>query len=246
MYLLFLDESGKPGDKAFALGGIAIRADQWPRLDELWETAFEAHDWPPDREAKWHGVRTGEVPDALANALFAALSEAPITCFTVVLRPLAGRRIEGMERFFADDEATYTTALTFIAERFQRFLGEADSYGVVVLDSRRQEVDDRLRRFFERLQDEGTPFTELDRIVDSLQLGPSHFSRGLQTADLVVACTLAGRLQLGDPSRWHKQLLSRFATHPATGEVMGVGLKEFPSKSHEQNSTPAKLFELGA
>lgn len=62
----------------------------------------------------------------------------------------------------------------FAAERFQRFLNEEDSYGAIVLDSRRREVDDRMRRFFERMQDEGTPFTGLERIVDSLLLGPSH------------------------------------------------------------------------
>lgn len=244
MHLLFLDESGKPGDKAFALGGVALRADRWHELRGLWEAAQSECGWPHDKEAKWHGIQTGEVPPDLADRLFAALCDAPITCFAVVLRPLAGRQIDGMERFFADDEATYTTALTFIAERFQRFLGESDSYGVIVLDSRHREVDDRLRRFFERLQDEGTPFTELERIVDSLLLGPSHFSLGLQAADLVVASTLAGRQQLGDASRWHKQLLPRFARHPATGVVTGVGLKEFPAKSHDPDASPEKLFEL--
>ena len=200
--------------------------------------------WPRDKEAKWHGIRSGEVPPELADGLFAALCTAPITCFAVVLRPLAGRQVEGLERFFADPEATYTTALTFIAERFQRFLVEDDSYGVIVLDSRQREVDDRLRRFFDRLQEEGTPFIELDRIVDSLLLGPSHFSLGLQAADLVVASTLAGRSQLGDASRWHKQLLARFARHPATGNVSGVGLKEFPEKPKGEDPPPEKLFDM--
>lgn len=243
MHLLFLDESGKPGDSAFALGGIAIRADRWQDLRDGWDASCEACGWPSDKEVKWHGIRTGEVPPDLADRLFDALSAAPITCFAVVLRPIAGRRAEGLERFFADDEATYTTALTFMAERFQRFLVEADSHGVMVLDSRHREVDDRLRRFFDRLQEQGTPFTSLDRIVDSLLLGPSHFSLGLQAADLVVASTLAGRTQMGEASRRHKQLLPRFARHPATGKVEGVGLKEFPEKMKGEEPTPEKLFD---
>lgn len=245
MHLLFLDESGKPGDKAFALGGLIVRADEWRVLRDGWDGACDACGWPREKEVKWHGVRTGEVPPELADRLFEALSGAPITCFTVVLRPLAGHRIEGLERFFADEETTYATALTFIAERFQRHLVENDSYGVIVLDSRRREVDDRMRRFFDRLQEEGTPFTELDRIVDSLLLGPSHFSLGLQAADLVVASTLAGRTELGEASRRHKQLLPRFARHPATGEVNGVGLKEFPEKSRP-GEAPGKLFDARA
>jgi hypothetical protein len=149
-----------------------------------------------------------------------------------------------LERFFADDEATYTTALTFVAERFQHFLVAQDSYGAIVLDSRHREVDDRMRRFFERLQEEGTPFTGLERIVDSLLLGPSHFSLGLQVADLVVASTLAGRSHLGDASRWHKQLLPRFASHPATGATEGVGIKEFPPRQHREALPSGKLFDL--
>jgi hypothetical protein len=67
--------------------------------------------------------------------------------------------------------------------------------------------------------------------VDALFLGPSHYSVGLQAADLVVASTLAASGgQLGDASRWHKQLLARFARHPATGKVEGVGLKVYPSR----------------
>ena len=62
-------------------------------------------------------------------------------------------------------------------------------------------------------------------------------------ADLVVASTLAGRQQMGDASRWHKQLLPRFATHPATGKVSGVGLKEFPEKPQGEELPPEKLFD---
>ena len=244
MYLLFLDESGKPNERSFALGGAAVRADRWQELRDLLHGAFERHQWPLDKEAKWHGIKTGEVPPALADELFAALRAAPITCFTVILRPLAGRQIEELSRFFADDEATYATALMFVAERYQRFLSEQEAYGTIVLDSRHREVDDRIRRFFERLQEDGTPFTKLERIVDSLLLGPSHFSLGLQSADLVVASALAGRFQLGDASRWHKQLLPRFHCHPSTGAVEGVGIKEFPARSHGEEPPPEKLFDL--
>ena len=168
MHILFLDESGKPSDRTFAVGGVAVAADRWVDLRARWEEALAAHGWPADREAKWHGIRSGEVPPALADSLFAALRGSPITCFVVVLRPLAGRKLN--EGWFATDEDTYATALTFIAERFQRFLAAEDSNGIMVIDSRRPDVDDRTRRFFERLQREGTPYQRLERIVDALFL----------------------------------------------------------------------------
>ncbi len=84
------------------------------------------------------------------------------------------------------------------------------------------------------------------RIVDSLLLGPSHFSLGLQLADLVVGPARASQIGLGDGSRRHKQLVeSVYNRHPASNEVDGVGLKIFPdsTKPKEQQEAPeVRLF----
>jgi hypothetical protein len=135
MYLLFVDESGRPDERMFAVGGIAVRADEWHLLHVRWRAALEAHGWPVDRELKWHGTRTGEVPPALANAVFDALAGAPITCFAVLLRPLAAR--QRRPDLFATDDDVCANALRFLGERYQRFLARHDAYGVIVLDSRR-------------------------------------------------------------------------------------------------------------
>ncbi len=148
-------------------------------------TASRPQGWPVDKELKWSGTGSGEVPPAVAEAAYACLPTLPIECFVTVLYPT----LSGYEEFFGSDENTYSTALIFIAERYQRFLAHRDAYGVIVLDSRMRESDDRLRRFFTDMQREGTPFTELERIVDGLLFGPSHFSLGLQLADLMVGCS---------------------------------------------------------
>lgn len=240
MHLLFLDESGKPSDRSFAIGGIAVRADEWSVLRERWQAAMRGQGWPLEREAKWHGIQSGEVPPNLADALFGAIAASPVTCFVTILRPIAGRR-DGSP-LFASEEDTYATGLTFLAERFQRFLEDHDSHVVIVLDSRRREVDDRMRRFFERIQAQGTYYRQLNRLVDSLLLGPSHFSLGLQVADLVVATTLKAQHAPGDASRWLKQLEPRFARHPGTGQVDGVGLKIYPPRVSGEEPQPTKLF----
>jgi hypothetical protein len=242
VYLLFVDESGKPDERTFAVGGVAVRADEWHVLRERWRSALLAHAWPSDKELKWHGTRTGEVPPALADAVFEALAASPITCFTVVLRPLAAR--QRRPDLFATADDVYANALMYLAERYQRFLARQDAYGVIVLDSRREDLDGRLRRFFEGLQRNGTPYVALERIVDALLLGPSQHSIGLQTADLVVASALAAQRSLGDASRWHKQLLPRFARHPDTGELDGVGLVTYPRKARGEEPPSAKLFTV--
>jgi hypothetical protein len=239
VHLLFLDESGKPDARVFAVGGFAVRADEWRVLRDRWHAALEKHDWPLEREIKWHGIRTGGVPSALGDELLEAIAGAPITCFVIVLQTSEGRKRS--PEMFASGEDTYATALMFVVERFQRFLSHEDSYGAVVLDSRRVEMDERLRRFFERLHQDGTPYLKLNRIVDSLLLGPSHYSIGLQTADLVVATTLGARAGGGEAAGWHRKLLQRFAVHPDTGLVDGVGLKVYPPDGPSEE-LPSKLF----
>jgi hypothetical protein len=231
MRLLFLDESGKLDQGGlFALGGIAVRDRDWPGLKERWQETLRAHRWPLDREVKWHGIRTGEVPDALADAVFATLAEAPFTAYVAVMDLDAGPEIfpPAEHSFFRSSEDVYGTALMFLAERFHHLLVEEDDYGIIVVDSRFREEDARLRRFFGDLAEEGTPYVKLGRIVEGLFLGPSHYSIGLQCADLVVAATAAGERGVGQGSGYLKKLLPRFARHPATGELDGVGLKRFP------------------
>lgn len=233
MRLLFVDESGKLGEAGlFALGGIALADHEWPELRRLWQETLRAHDWPLDRELKWHGIRTGEVPPVLADAMFDALGHGPFTAYVTLLDCRAGPEVfpPAEHPYFRSSEDIYATGLMFLAERFHHLLADVDDLGVIVVDSRFREDDARLRRFFKDLTEEGTPYMKLERIVEGLLLAPSHYSIGLQCADLVVAATAAAERGGGDGRRYLKALLPRFARHPATGELEGVGLKRFPEQ----------------
>jgi hypothetical protein len=232
--LLFLDESGRLDQGGlFALGGIAIRDSEWRELKELWQSALREASWPLDREVKWHGIRTGEVPPALADALFDTLGRAPLACYAVIMDLDRGPEEFATNEFayFRSPEDVYATALMFLAERFEHLLDGEDEQGLIVVDSRFREADTRLRRFFGDLQEEGTPYMKLSRIVEGLFLGPSHYSIGLQCADLVVAATVAAERGVGLASGYLRKLEPRFAVHPVTGEIAGVGLKRFPDSS---------------
>jgi hypothetical protein len=234
MHLLFLDESGTlEGNKGlFGLGGVIVKDSDWLALRELWQSVLETHSWPLDREVKWHAIRRGEIPDALADAVFETLASAPITCYVTVMDLAAGPLVfpPAQYSYFRSPEDTYSTALMFLAERFDHFLQGAKDIGLIVVDSRFREDDARLRRFFSDLTEEGTPYMKLDRIIEGLFLGPSHYSIGLQCADLVVASTLAAERGVGQGSGYFKKLRPRFAVHPATRELAGVGLKRFPER----------------
>jgi hypothetical protein len=238
MRLLFLDESGRIGeDGLFALGGVAVRADDWRALRAGWLAPLEAHGWDPANEVKWHGIRTGYVPPAFADAVVDALARAPFTAYVTLLDLEAGAELT---EFFGSAERTYGTALMFVSERFHHLLDAEDELGLIVADSRHREEDQSLRRYFGALTETGTPYMRLDRIVEGLFLGPSHLSVGLQCADLVVSITAAAERGNAQARGYLKKLLPRFATHPATGELDGVGIKRFPEVPRER--APHKLF----
>ena len=231
MRLLFLDESGRIGqDGLFALGGVTVRADEWRALRTCWLAPLEEHGWDATNEVKWHGIRTGEVPPPLADAVYAMLATAPFTAYVTLFDLRAGPEVfpPATHTFFRSPEETYSAALMFLAERFHHLLAAQDDLGLIVVDSRFREEDSRLRRTFADLTEKGTPYMRLERIVEGLVLGPSHHSIGLQCADLVVAATAAAERGAGQARGYLKQLLPRFALHPATGELEGVGLKRFP------------------
>lgn len=227
MHLLFLDESGQIDQGGlFALGGIAIRDTDWPELRRMWQETLTGAGWPLDREIKWHGIRKGEVPPALADAVFAMLSRVPVTAYVALLDIELGKERE--PGFFETPEEIYATGLMFLSERFHHLLDAEDDVGLIVVDSRFREDDQRLRRFFGDLTKDGTPYMQLPRIIEGLFLGPSHHSIGLQCADLIVAMTANAERGPGQGRGYLKKLMPRFAKHPATGEVEGVGLKRFP------------------
>jgi hypothetical protein len=229
VWLLFLDESGRiDQNDLFALGGIAVRDRDWHLLRDRWQHTLEQHGWPLGLEVKWHGIRSGAVPPALADAVFEMLSVAPFMAYVTLLDLELGRR--EFPELFATAEDTYATALMFLAERFHMLLDRVDDLGIIVVDSRFRDEDTRLRRFFSELTEEGTQYVKLRRIVEGLFLGPSHYSIGLQCADLVVSCTASAERRNAQARGYLRSLLQRFATHPSTGELEGVGLKRFPEQ----------------
>ena len=160
-------------------------------------------------------------------------------CYVTLLDIALGE--EAAPEFFTTDEDTYATGLMFLAERFQLLLQAADDVGMIVVDSRFREDDARLRRFFADLTKDGSPYSRLERIVEGLFLGPSHHSIGLQCADLVCSITAAAERGNGQARGYLKTLLPRFATHPATGELDGVGIKRFPEQARRPRSE-TRLF----
>jgi hypothetical protein len=137
VYLLFLDKAGSPGDRDFVLGGVSIHASRWHHLRERWIAVAGAHGRPVRADVKWSNLnRSGELAGLLADVLV----ECAVTSFVVVLQTEEARAVE--ESLFASLNDVYATALTFIAERSQRFLAHHEDYGAIILDQRQKAQDE--------------------------------------------------------------------------------------------------------
>lgn len=238
VFFLFVDESGRPDQPGlFAVGGVAVRGDDWHAVAHRWDEVTGSFGWPAGRELKWHGIRNGEVPPALADAIFATLTQLPLTGFVSFLDLALGPVVfpPSEYRYFRSPEDVYATGLMFLAERFQHLLAAEDELGIIVADSRFRESDARLRAFYAELARSGTDYMRLDRLVEGLFLAPSHHSLGLQCADLLVACAASAERGNGQARGYMRQLSRLLAVHPATGTVEGVGIKRFPDPDpHER------------
>jgi hypothetical protein len=164
------------------------------------------------------------VPPPLADAVIGMLARSPVRCYVTLLDIELG--LTASPELFATDEDTYATRLMFLAERFQLLLQAADDVGMIVVDRGFREDDARL--FFADLTQDGTPYSRLDRIVEGLFLGPSHFSIGLQCADLVCSITAAAERGNGQARGYLRTLVPRFAIHPARASSRASGSSASP------------------
>ena len=118
----------------------------------------------------------------------------------------------------------------FLAERFHHLLDAEDDLGLIVVDSRFREDDRRLRRFFSDLTKDGTP----------VHAAPADRRRAVPRPEPLLDRPPVRRPDRRDDGEcrprpgqgrgYLRKLLPRFAVHPATGELDGVGLKRFPEQ----------------
>ena len=92
------------------------------------------------------------------------------------------------------------------------------------------------------LTKDGSPYSRLERLVEGLFLGPSSLLNRTPVHDLICAVTAAAERGNGQARGYLKTLLPRFATHPVTGELDGVGIKRFPEQVRRPRAPLTRLF----
>lgn len=126
------------------------------------------------------------------------------------------------------EDDLYWFAYKRLAERFQYYLQDLSREaggkmnGIVVCDHRERRQDKRLQNMHYKMMHGEEEFTsKFENILEGVFIVPSHFSTGIQLADMVAGSIY--RWFTKNDDRYYRQIYNRIRTSPS-GKVEGYGI----------------------
>lgn len=237
MYLFFADDSqqDRPSRHGMgpliAIGGIGMPAHQIRLIEREVNTICESYGFPDDEEFKWSPRRNQWMHNHLVHPertqFFAEVLEVfrDLDAFAiVVVEDREGRTATG-----ADDH--YEDATALLLERIHLQLQARETEGILIVDQPgggRVREERYLQKCFE-MRLHGTDFVTFETIAMNVVSMRSHFSRLLQVADIVTACTLA---RIAGQRRYTISIFNHIKPLlcKEQGRIGGVGVKIYPDQ----------------
>jgi len=245
MQILFIDESGtapSPTGKQpyFIIGGVIIPDTVWRpvkhELDAI-KNAYGIHG-----EIKWryfspHNTDAENTmlhlsqddKDEVRTKIYKILtSRRSIKALSVVTSVPAAYAVNNVD----DADDLYQFTYKPITERFQYYLQDLEresgqpNNGIIVCDHRGPKDDKRLQALHQRLLNESAEhFSKYENLIEGLFIAPSHWSIGIQLADMVAGAVY--RKYVAGDDRFFNQVESTFRKSPG-GNIEGYGLVKHP------------------
>ena len=239
MYLIYIDESGRPGlskkdqRKHLALVGVFIKDSDWNQVDFEFNKIKLDIFGRTDIEFKSNRIRRKESPfdilseesyQNLMNRLELFLKNAPIILIAAVIN------VDKLINQYVKPVDPYELAYQFILERGNKMMTEKNDYGFIILDSKSGQIridagtpDYRLIILTNILREK----IKINRILGDISFGDSRYVVGLQIADLAVY-PFYHRFEYNKPDYITYQLVETKLRRGPRGEIEGFGLKYFP------------------
>ncbi|MGH2271285.1 DUF3800 domain-containing protein [Anaerohalosphaeraceae bacterium U12dextr] len=242
MHLLFIDESGSlapkgkhgPEDK-FVLGGLIVSEDTWFKVDADLRNIKKKYGI--FGEIKWryfYSIPGKDTPlskldeqqkEQFRTDIFRIISSyKSIRIISVV----ADIRLCYQRKHINTEDDLYWFAYKRLIERFQYYLQdlsrEAGSKmnGIVICDHRERRQDKRLQDLHYRMMHGQEAYTShFDNILEGVFIVPSHFSTGIQLADMTAGGIYRWYSKKDD--RFYKQIFDRIRTGPGN-KIEGYGI----------------------
>ncbi len=242
MHLLFIDESGSlsPFDKCgsddkFVLGGVIISEDTWFIVNA--ELKAIKKKYKVSGEIKWryfYSHKDKETP--LSHLSDNEKESLRSDIYSVICRHKSNRIISvtaDVKLCYSRDHINneddlYWYAYKRITERFQYYLQDlsreagAKMNGIVVCDHRERRQDSRLQTLHYKMMHGEVYYTSnFANILEGVFIVPSHFSTGIQLADMVAGAIY--RWFAKDDERFFNQIAERIRTG-RNGKMEGYGI----------------------
>lgn len=242
MHLLFVDESGSlspvekhsPDDK-FVLGGIIISENTWFNVNK--NLTLLKKKYAVTGEIKWRYFFTHkdkhtslshlspERKDQLRTDIYSIISRYKSIKIISVIADVA---FCYKRSHINSDNDLYWFAYKRLIERFQYYLQDLSREaggkmnGIAICDHRERRQDKRLQDMhYKMMHGQESHTSSFANILEGLFIVPSHFSTGIQLADMVAGGVY--RWFAKNDDRFYRQLIGRVRTNP-NGEVEGYGI----------------------
>lgn len=235
MYFCFVDESGTPPGKPnpkkpyFTLGAAIVPCDGWRAIYNKFQGFKTRHGlkgemkwryFSPDNQQDGNPMLRHSPPERreLSRQFARLIAENEITILACVV---------DVERAYGfpsvtNQETLYHFAYKPITERFQYFLQDANSLGIIVADHRGRDSDKMLRAHHSTLtSNPKSTRSGYDRLIEGLFLQDSEHSLGIQIADFA-----AGAIHRAycTPDAEHAKAIRSRVRCDEKGEILGRGL----------------------
>ncbi|MDI6602589.1 MAG: DUF3800 domain-containing protein [Patescibacteria group bacterium] len=237
MYLMYIDESGRPGLSKkdlrhhLALISVLIKDSDWNRiifdfnkikLDIFGRIDIEFKSNLIRRRESPFDILSDEAYQNLMNRLETFFKDASLTLIAAVIN------IDALISKYTQPADPYELAYQFILERGNRMMIENNNYGFIILDSKSGQLgidvdtqDHKLIVLTNILRKKTT------RILGDISFGDSRYITGLQIADLAVY-PFYHRFEYNKPDYITYRLMENKLRKGPRGEIEGFGLKYFP------------------
>ncbi len=200
MHLCFIDESGTPPSKPnpkqpyFTLGAVVIDAERWHEIAKLIRGYSSRHGikgelkwryFSPHNQQQDNPLRTKTSAErkALGLELAGIIAKSPLTilaCVTDIEAAFTYATVSSQREL-------YHFAYKPLTERFQYFLQDQKSLGIIIADHRGRDDDRLLRAHHDTLiAKTGNSISGYDKLIEGLFLQDSCHSIGIQLADFVA------------------------------------------------------------
>lgn len=242
MHLFFIDESGslsppgkqRPEDK-FVLGGVIISESTWFKINaDLKQLRKKYH---VTGEIKWRYFFAHKNKETPLSHLSPELKEQFRTDLYRIINQYKSIKVISViadvnqcyQRSHINNiDDLYWFAYKRLTERFQYYLQDLSREaggkmnGIVICDHRERRQDTRLQTMHYKMMHSEEDFTSrFGNILEGVFIVPSHFSTGIQLADMIAGGVY--RWFGKEDDRFYRQFESRIRAS-SSGRVEGYGI----------------------